>query len=186
MNVYDFDKTIYKGDSTIDFYLYCLFKHPRIVKYIFRQIRGILLWYFHRIDDAEMKSRFFSFLSEIDVPAYVSAFWEKNYIKIQKWYLLGKEKSDVIISASPEFLLAPVCKTLGVSDPIATYIDPHTGRVVGKNCKGKEKADRFFICYPGESIACFYSDSLTDQPLASLAERAFLVKKGKISEWKIF
>ena len=26
MNVYDFDGTIYNGDSTIDFYLYCI-KH---------------------------------------------------------------------------------------------------------------------------------------------------------------
>lgn len=26
MNVYDFDKTIYDGDSTIDFYLYCVKK----------------------------------------------------------------------------------------------------------------------------------------------------------------
>ena len=31
MNVYDFDKTIYKNDSTADFFLYCLRKHPRII-----------------------------------------------------------------------------------------------------------------------------------------------------------
>ena len=31
MNVYDFDKTIYDGDSTIDFYFYCLKKHPKII-----------------------------------------------------------------------------------------------------------------------------------------------------------
>ena len=24
MNVYDFDQTIYHGDSTVDFYLYCV------------------------------------------------------------------------------------------------------------------------------------------------------------------
>lgn len=30
MNVYDFDKTIYNGDSTIDFYLYSLRKKPQL------------------------------------------------------------------------------------------------------------------------------------------------------------
>ena len=29
MNVYDFDKTIYDGDSTADFYLYALGKHKK-------------------------------------------------------------------------------------------------------------------------------------------------------------
>ena len=33
MNVYDFDKTIYNGDSTRDFYLYSLIKHPEMLTY---------------------------------------------------------------------------------------------------------------------------------------------------------
>lgn len=32
MNVYDFDKTIYAGDSTIDFYLFCLKRQPAILQ----------------------------------------------------------------------------------------------------------------------------------------------------------
>ena len=31
MNVYDFDKTIYYGDSTADFYLFCLKRHKKIL-----------------------------------------------------------------------------------------------------------------------------------------------------------
>ena len=31
INVYDFDKTIYNGDSTIDFYLFCLKKKFSII-----------------------------------------------------------------------------------------------------------------------------------------------------------
>ena len=32
MNCYDFDKTIYNGDSTKDFYLFCLKRHKGIIK----------------------------------------------------------------------------------------------------------------------------------------------------------
>ena len=31
MNVYDFDKTIYDGDSTADFYLFSLGRHKKIL-----------------------------------------------------------------------------------------------------------------------------------------------------------
>lgn len=35
MNVYDFDKTIYDGDSTIDFYFYCS-KNIQKLYYVYR------------------------------------------------------------------------------------------------------------------------------------------------------
>lgn len=31
MNVYDFDQTIYHGDSTVDFYLYCVRHRPLMI-----------------------------------------------------------------------------------------------------------------------------------------------------------
>ena len=34
MNVYDFDGTIYDGDSTLDFWYFCLKKHPQILLYL--------------------------------------------------------------------------------------------------------------------------------------------------------
>ena len=36
---------------------------------------------------------------------------------------------------------------------------------------------------PDGHIENFYSDSLSDSPLAKLADRAWLVKKGKLSPW---
>lgn len=37
MNVYDFDGTVYRGDSTVDFWLFCLRKKLGLVKYIGKQ-----------------------------------------------------------------------------------------------------------------------------------------------------
>lgn len=44
MNVYDFDHTIYKGDSTINFYLFCLKNNFIIVRNIPKQLFGMILY----------------------------------------------------------------------------------------------------------------------------------------------
>ena len=38
MNVYDFDKTIYAGDSTIDFWKFCMIRYPRCRRYILHAV----------------------------------------------------------------------------------------------------------------------------------------------------
>ena len=185
MNVYDFDKTIYRGDCTIDFYLYCLRKYPKIAFYIFKQVSGMLLYKMKRINTTQITERFFCFLPEIKNPdTLVNAFWKHHYSKIQEWYLQRKMKTDVIISASPEFLLAPICKKLTISEPIATQMDKYTGKINGINCKGEEKIRRFFEEYPEGMISCFYSDSLTDAPLAAIATKAYLVKGKHRYPWE--
>lgn len=185
MNVYDFDKTIYAGDSSVDFYLYCLVRQPRIALCCFRQIRALLLHAARRIDTTTMKEEFFSFLSKLHDPqALVCAFWARRYRAIKPWYLQGKRATDVIISASPSFLLEPICQRLGIQAPIATQMDACTGKIHGRNCKGAEKVHRFRQLYPDAQIDRFYSDSRADSPLAKLALEAFWVSGDRLSPWQ--
>lgn len=184
MNVYDFDKTIYNGDSSIDFYFYCLKKQPKVLLCVFKQAYGIFLHAIHKLTTAEMKEYFFSYLTMLKAPEMlVESFWDKNFAKIKNWYLQAKDKSDLIISASPEFLLNPICKSLGIQKPIATQMDIKTGKITGENCKGKEKVKRFFEKYPNGKIESFYSDSITDSPLAELAQNAYFVDGDKLTDW---
>lgn len=184
MNVYDFDGTIYNGDSTVDFYFFCLREHPGLAGCAFHQGMGVLLRMAGKIDTTSMKERFFSFLNSLrDTEALVDTFWERRRKNIDEWYLRQREKTDVVISASPEFLLRPVCAGLGIKPPIATRMDPGTGRIEGRNCKGEEKVCRFLERYPQGKIRRFYSDSLADAPLAAMAEEAFLIRKGTLSLW---
>lgn len=44
MNVYDFDGIIYDRDSTVDFYIYALKKHPSLLRYAPKQIEGFVLY----------------------------------------------------------------------------------------------------------------------------------------------
>lgn len=184
MNVYDFDKTIYNGDSTVDFYLYCLTRHPKIIKYIPKQLKGIIMYLFKKINKTQMKEYFYLFLYSINnIDTEVNKFWRKNKRKIKKWYLEKQQSDDIIISASPYFLLQPICKEVGILKVIASNVDKITGKYQGTNCRGEEKVTRFKQEFPKETIDEFYSDSHSDLPMAQIAEKAYLVNKNTLKPW---
>lgn len=184
MNVYDFDKTIYAGDSTVDFYLYCLKKHPGVLLALPVQLWMMLKYAVGKCSKTEMKQGFYSFLKFAAVDDDVlDTFWDKHASRIRLWYDAQKQEDDVVISASPAFLLRPVCKRLGIAELIASEVDRATGRCLSPNCRGDEKVRRFQASHPGGTIDCFYSDSLSDQPLASLSRKAYLVDGEKLILW---
>lgn len=184
MNVYDFDKTIFYPDSSACFFRFCLKRHPAEVLRVLPRAAFMALPYrAKKLGAKQLKQQLFSFLSELqDVEELVEAFWEENYSRIGAWYLEQKRPDDVIISASPRFLLAPVCEKLGVC-LIATEMDPRSGRIHGENCHDVEKPKRFLAQYPDARIEAFYSDSLSDAPMADLAGSAYLLKKHRLSPW---
>ena len=185
MNVYDFDKTIYAGDSTLDFYRYCLRKQPLLLRYLPRQLSGVFLYALRRIGKEGCKERFFSFLQGLEEPeSAVRGFWDKHERGIRSWYRERQREDDLIISASPAFLLKDICSRLGIRRLLASDVAITDGRFLGPNCRGEEKLRRFEAAYGGEEIGEFYSDSLSDEPLARRARRAYLVGKNGISEWK--
>lgn len=184
MNVYDFDKTIYNGDSTRDFYLYSLIKHPEMLKYVPNALSGAFSHYISKsCTKTQFKQKMYTFLTCVDVQKDVPAFWSKNRHKIKTWYLRQKRKDDVIISASPRFLLEPVCAELGVRFLIASEVDPITGEYSGVNCHGTEKVRRFYEMFPQGRIDAFYSDSQSDRPLRDIASSAFLVTGDRLTDW---
>lgn len=183
MNVFDFDKTIYKRDSTADFYFYTLVRHPIILIELPITAFYFLRWKLGGCSKTKFKEAMYRFLGHIDDPeALAEKFWEDRSGDIKNWYLKMKKPDDLIISASPEFLLRPICRKLGVR-LIASRVAPKTGHYTGLNCWGGEKVRRLKIEYPGFHINKFYSDSHSDEPLACLARKAFIVKGDKIKDW---
>ena len=72
MNVYDFDETIYHGDSTRDFYLFCLKNYPKISKYLPMQGWYAIKFGLKIMPKTQFKEKFYSFLKGIpDVDAAV-------------------------------------------------------------------------------------------------------------------
>lgn len=183
MNVYDFDHTIYPGDSTLDFWRFCLRRHPAAALSLPRAVLYGIGFKAGLCGREAFKACFYRFLRRIpDVEGTAAAFWRENLSKVYSWYLDRKRADDLIISASPEFLILPACRLLGVRG-IASPVSPETGELLGPNCRGEEKVTRLRREYPEGSVDEFFSDSRSDAPLAGLAKRAYLVQKGNRLPW---
>lgn len=184
MNTYDFDKTIFYPDSSFCFYRYCLRRFPALLFPTLREsLLAARLYGRGELSAKALKEQLFSFLPGIpDINSVVADFWRLNEKRIGAWYLCQKRSDDLILSASPRFLLEPICVKLGV-ELIATEMDEHSGKINGENCHDHEKVRRFYQRDPNGHTENFYSDSMSDTPMAEIADHAFLVKKHQIFPW---
>ena len=183
MNVYDFDNTILRGDSTARFFAWCLLRAPRMWLDAPGQLANAALFLLKKREKQAFKERMLSFLSRVDVDRELARFWEKNLSRVKPFYREKHREDDVVISASPEFIIRPACEALGIRHVLGSPVDARTGRFLGPNCHGAEKVKRFRAAFPGGEIDEFFSDSYSDQPLADLAKRAFLVRGNALLPW---
>ena len=184
MNVYDFDKTIMDTDSSGLFLMYCLKKMPRIfLKGIGGKASSLFAWLSGKETVDRFKENMFSFLKYVPDPeALIETFWDENMSHVEPYYKELHRSDDVVISASPDFLVRPAAERLDVS-LIATDMSVSSGLIRGLNCKGQEKVRRFRECYPDAHVEAFYSDSLSDTPMAELADAAYLIVDHKPEPW---
>lgn len=183
MNVYDFDKTILPYDSTQAFFRMLFLKYPRLWLHLPSMGIAALKYGVKAISKTEMKNVMYQIFTKIDqLDEEVKLFWKDREHHIHSWYLSQKRSDDVIISASPSFLLQPICEKLEVH-LIASEIDLTNGHHIGENCYGKEKPLRFAHEFNLDDIDAFYSDSYSDTPMAVHAKQAYLVKGVEIKPW---
>ena len=186
MNVYDFDETILKGDTERYFFAWIFKKFPNLLKfhseylfYLTVQNMGLIT-----IDDS--RPHMYKFLCEIEnVDEIVEKFWDEHERYVKKWYLATQREDDVIVSASPEFLLLPICRRLGVKHLIASHMDKKTGKLLGKFNYAEQKVIRFKEVFGDAKIDCFFSDSESDRFIARLADKAIKVIGDELLEWKV-
>ena len=181
VNVYDFDYTIYDGDSSLDFYIFCMKKNKVLFFNLFKFLLYYFLFFLKLKSKEQVKEVFFFFLIKVDCESFVDEFFEKNKFKIKKFYLDKDHSNDIIISASPYFLLKRFADYLGVKDLIASDVDCNTGKFIGSNCKGSVKVKLLLEKYP--SVENFYTDSLSDLPLIKISKNSFIVKKEEIKKY---
>ena len=181
-DVYDFDGTIYDGDSGIDIFFFALKKYPKIILRIPLIIwMGLLkLLKIKKIED--FKKVVFAFVKDVDdIDSFVEKFWKNHEKKLKSFWVNKRTHSrDVIISASCVFWLNYIKDTYKVHGLIATEMDIKTGEVIGKNCHKTEKVKLFYSEYPKGIVDKMFTDSINDLPLIEEAREGYFVKKNKI------
>ena len=185
MNVYDFDGTIFPSNCSAGFCIWCMNRHPGLYfTFAPKAAKSIIQFKLGKIPEYLMLRKFFSFLTKIDdFDEQIERYWDQNEKKISAWYLAQKRPDDLIISASPACIIEPIAKRLGVNF-IATEYDREYGVFLNNLMYAKEKA-KYIIDHGFPVINNFYSDSLSDTPLALCAEKAYLVtnKASTVVDW---
>lgn len=180
-DLYDYDGTICPGDTGSAFWLFCLLRRPYIVVFAPIQLVGAVC-YLLRLDGAFARHMsVYCFLCAVDRERLTRRFAEKRVRKTFPYFLeRDRSRPVVVCSASPEFLLRPICDALGAEYLIGTQIDPKTGVRRGKTCKKTEKVRRLSEAFPDAVFDNVYSDSLKhDQFILRLGKTANLVVNGK-------
>ena len=121
MNVYDFDKTLYPRDSTLEFYLVSLLRHPSFLLDLPRTALAFLRYRRGRITMKELREISLSSFRRVkNIEEESERFWRKRKHKIFAYYERIRREDDVIISASPELFLVPIAREAGFGRVIAS------------------------------------------------------------------
>lgn len=182
MNIYDFDNTIFKGDSSRKFIGYSFLRHPFLLIWAsLKTFKECIKYLFKKSNLGFIKSELFSFVKYINnFDDYIEKYVLIHQKDIKKFYLEQRKDDDVVISASFEFIVKPFCEKLGIKTIIATKYDVKNGKIIGFNCRGKEKINRFNEIFKNTKVNEAYSDSLSDIPMFEIAKKAYLVKDEEI------
>lgn len=184
MNIYDFDNTIYEGDTFVDIIKYSFVRHPfKVLKSSIKTIKYYNQYKKNNISFEIVKETLLSFLFTIkDREDYINNFINKNKYKIKDWYKNNQKNDDIIISASYDIWIRPFCEAIGIKNVIATKTDEN-GKIIGKNCKRKEKVKRLYNEYPDIIVNESYSDSSSDIPMLELGKKSFVVDHNKVYDY---
>ncbi len=190
MNVFDFDNTIYDGESFIDFFFCYMKTEPSLIKYI--PAIGVALLKYKRgkinIDDMLGKyggkvTEYYLKMAGNGGTLSVFKFWDTHMKKIRPFYEDVRSDGDVIISCSPELSIKEVCRRMGIKHYICSTIDEKSGAIT-RLCFRENKVKAFFDEYPDGKIDSLYTDSMNDKPLMDISKNVYLVKGKKITKIK--
>ena len=187
MNAYDFDNTIYDGESTFDFFVFCLRKDIKLIKFLpialFRliQYKLNLLKIEEIYNTAEKIINYFFANSSLCFETLAKEFWHKNYKKLKKNFLNMLNEDDLIITGCPDFLINYIKEDLKVKNIISTEFDVKK-RKISFICFGENKVKAFSKRYQNKTIKKFYTDSLSDVPFMKLSEEVYFVNKDRIKK----
>ncbi len=87
MNGYDFDKTIYDGDSSTDFFLYMVLTRTYLLLFFPWFLMVVVLYGLKVLSKKKTKQFLFFFIPWFkNIDQIVEKFWDKKIGKVFQWY----------------------------------------------------------------------------------------------------
>ena len=188
MNVFDFDNTIYDGETLVDFILYYVKTDYKIWKFVPKLVYIAIKDKFHLFTVEKAINEYASFLEGYYVKNTVKKedvkrFWDENQHKIKPWYEKVRRDDDIIVSGTTDFILEEIMERMGIKNYVGSSIDSKTGKFK-RLCFLENKVKIFKELYPDAHIDNFYTDSMNDRAMMDISDHVFFVTGDKIEQIK--
>ncbi len=184
MKAFDFDNTLYRGESSLDFSLYMIRTHKKILLYLPVIMANTIRYKLCLVDKEKLGAEINKYMKLIirdkrEIIHLVKTFWQTHADRLDTDMLRRVGTDDLIITAGPDFLLDGIRDRLGTQNIISSVVDLDRIEILHFNFKDN-KVSRFRELYGNTGIDAFYTDSYNDRALMEISDKVFLVKKGRI------
>ena len=182
MKAFDFDNTIYRGESSIDLAVYMIRNNKKIILYLPMIFTNLVKYKLCMIGREEMETILNDFCQAVmedkdEVPRIIERFWQTHAHKLNERILKLIGPEDIIITAGPDVLINGIRDRLHTDHIISSEVDLNSGRFTYLNFKDN-KVRRYKELDGDTPIDVFYTDSYNDRALMEISDRVYLVKKG--------
>jgi phosphoserine phosphatase len=188
MKVFDFDNTLYDGESLVDFFEFLCDKKDELRKY--KKLVKIMLklYEMNMLPTSLIKKELNKHKNDVsfntnNIDKYVNEFWDKNKHKLNKDLIKLINKDDLIITASLDVLLNPIRKELKTKHIISSIANIEK-KDIDFICYKENKVLKYKELYKDQLIDVLYTDSYADKPLMDISKKVILIDK-KTKEMKV-
>lgn len=188
IKVFDFDNTIYRGESSVDFAFYMLRHNKRILLFLPSLFWNAAMYKLCLASKETLEKRVndaikFIVRDKAELISLTDSFWERNHTKLDRRILRRIDKDDLIITAGPFFLIDAIKHRLNTQNLICSEVDWDKMEISFFNF-GDNKVKRYRELYGDKPIDSFYTDSYNDRSMMDISDRVFIVKDGRIKSIK--
>ena len=188
MKVFDFDNTLYRGESAVDFALFLIRSNRKVILWLPKLFWNLLKYKLCLVRREQMEASINSFLRSCisdpeELLRLTGRFWKTRRHRLDAGIIGKIRPEDAIITASPDFLLRPIQQQLGTSHLICSEVDLVRQKVIYLNF-GDRKVRRYREKYGDAEVDAFYTDSYNDRAMMEIAKKVYLVKKGTVRRIK--
>ena len=183
VKVFDFDNTLYRGESSLDFSLFMIRANKRILLYLPVIASNTIRYKLCLVDRQELGDSINKYMkiivrSKQEMLDLVEAFWAAHSSNLDRNMIARIRPEDIIITAGPDFLLDGIKERLHTQNIISSVVDLDRREILHFNFKDN-KVLRFRELYGDRKIDAFYTDSYNDKAMMDISEKVYLIKKGK-------